>query len=203
MARKDLIIKLALATLFGMPAIALMADHFSERIDLRTSLIGYEPMWKQILMGSVLGTLIALLAIRLVNSDLLKPVHQRYADRLANFHLNFSEIILISLCAGVGEELLFRGALQPFLGVVLTSMIFVAIHGYINPNDWRLSIYGIFMTACICGVGYFAIHYGLISAIIAHTLIDVFLLSDMQDSDNKEEPEQEAEIEDRINENTF
>jgi uncharacterized protein len=203
MARKDLIIKLALATLFGMPAIALIADHFSERIDLRASLIGYEPMWKQILSGTLLGVVIALLAIRLVNSDLLKPVHQKYAHRLGNFSLSFSEIILISLCAGVGEELLFRGAIQPFLGVVLTSMVFVAIHGYINPNDWRVSIYGLFMTVSICGVGFFALQYGLISAIIAHTLIDVFLLKDMQDSDDKDEPVSEPDVEDSLNENTF
>ncbi len=203
MARKDLIIKLALATLFGMPALALIADHFSERIDLRASLIGYEPMWKQILAGTLLGVAIALLAIRLVNSDLLKPVHQKYAHRLGNFNLNFSEIILISLCTGVGEELLFRGAIQPFLGVVVTSMVFVAIHGYINPNDWRVSIYGLFMTVSICAVGYFALHYGLISAIIAHTLIDVFLLKDMQDSEDREEPVGESDIEDSPNENTF
>jgi uncharacterized protein len=36
--------------------------------------------------------------------------------------------LLTSAAAGVGEELLFRGALQPRLGVVLTALLFGALH---------------------------------------------------------------------------
>jgi membrane protease YdiL (CAAX protease family) len=36
--------------------------------------------------------------------------------------------VLTSISAGVGEELLFRGALQPRLGVVLTALLFGALH---------------------------------------------------------------------------
>jgi membrane protease YdiL (CAAX protease family) len=35
---------------------------------------------------------------------------------------------LVSLAAGVGEELVFRGALQPRLGVVLSAALFAALH---------------------------------------------------------------------------
>jgi hypothetical protein len=35
---------------------------------------------------------------------------------------------LVSLAAGVGEEILFRGALQPRLGVVLTAALFASLH---------------------------------------------------------------------------
>lgn len=35
---------------------------------------------------------------------------------------------LVALTAGVGEELLFRGALQPVFGNVLTSLFFVVLH---------------------------------------------------------------------------
>jgi membrane protease YdiL (CAAX protease family) len=38
------------------------------------------------------------------------------------------DIILLALASGVAEELLFRGALQPALGVVLTSILFGAVH---------------------------------------------------------------------------
>src|SRR2546425_13102461 len=34
---------------------------------------------------------------------------------------------LVSLAAGVGEEILFRGALQPRLGVVLTAALFASL----------------------------------------------------------------------------
>jgi uncharacterized protein len=36
--------------------------------------------------------------------------------------------VLMAVAAGVGEELVFRGALQPRLGVVLTSVLFAALH---------------------------------------------------------------------------
>ena len=36
--------------------------------------------------------------------------------------------VLTSMAAGLGEEILFRGALQPRLGVVLTAMLFGALH---------------------------------------------------------------------------
>ena len=36
--------------------------------------------------------------------------------------------VLASIAAGVGEEVLFRGALQPRLGIVLTAILFGALH---------------------------------------------------------------------------
>ena len=36
--------------------------------------------------------------------------------------------VLTSIAAGVGEEVLFRGALQPRLGIVLTAVLFGALH---------------------------------------------------------------------------
>jgi membrane protease YdiL (CAAX protease family) len=38
------------------------------------------------------------------------------------------EWLLLALAAGIGEELLFRGALQPVLGLGLTSVLFSLIH---------------------------------------------------------------------------
>lgn len=38
------------------------------------------------------------------------------------------EWLILAIAAGVGEELLFRGALQPVFGLLLTSVIFALIH---------------------------------------------------------------------------
>lgn len=43
-------------------------------------------------------------------------------------NLNGVQIALLSLAAGVGEEMLFRGALHPFLGTAFTALIFGAVH---------------------------------------------------------------------------
>lgn len=168
-----------------MPMVAIIIDRFSERVNLREALIGYEPWWKQIVFGSFVGIVIAILAKLLVESPLLDEVNAKYAHMLGRFKLNMSEIVLVSLCAGVGEEILFRGALQPIFGIIITSIIFVAIHGYLNPRDWRLSIYGVYMVGAIAVIGWMSERLGLISAILAHTIIDIYLLHHLQNDDDE------------------
>lgn len=179
---KSLVLQLALLTITAMPLVAVVIDRFSERVDLRSSLIGYEVLWKQIAFGVFAGIIIAVLAQLLILSPLLRNVNAQYANLLGRFKLSTSEIILVSLCAGVGEEILFRGALQPIFGILITSIIFVAIHGYLNPKEWRISIYGLFMTVAIYGIGVMSDYLGLLSAIIAHTIIDIYLLYHLQKS---------------------
>lgn len=172
--------RLALATLIGMPLIAIVVDRFSDTVNLQLAITGDGNYSMQLLWGAIAGLGIAVGAHLLIASPLLNEVNTSYARLLGRFRLTFSEILLISLCAGVGEEMLFRGAVQPFLGIPIASVLFVAIHGYLNPRDWRLSVYGIFMTAGIALLGYLCHTRGLLSAIVGHTLIDVYLLLYMQ-----------------------
>jgi membrane protease YdiL (CAAX protease family) len=52
--------------------------------------------------------------------------------------------VLVSLAAGVGEEVVFRGALQPRLGIVLTSLVFAALHvQYQVPGMVMIFVVGI------------------------------------------------------------
>lgn len=180
MARKSLVLQLALATITGMPMVAMIIDRFSETVSLADMLYGQTPFLRQILIGIVAGIIIAFIARLIVSSPLLRNINVQYANMFGRFKLGWSEIVFISLCAGVGEEILFRGALQPLFGIIITAFVFVGIHGYINPLNWRLSIYGLYMTAAICAIGYFAETEGLITAILAHTVIDIYLLQYMQ-----------------------
>ncbi|MDQ3536108.1 MAG: CPBP family intramembrane metalloprotease, partial [Bacteroidota bacterium] len=91
------------------------------------------------------------------------------------FNLNYFNIILVSLCAGIGEEIFFRAALQPIIGIWPTAIIFVILHCYINPRNWRISIYGFFMIIIMLGIGYLYETVGLISVMVAHTVIDIIL----------------------------
>jgi membrane protease YdiL (CAAX protease family) len=180
MLKKTILMRLALATLIGMPLIAIVVDRFSDTVNLQLAITGDGNYSMQLLWGAIAGLGIAVGAHLLIASPLLNEVNTSYARLLGRFRLTFSEILLISLCAGVGEEMLFRGAVQPFLGIPIASVLFVAIHGYLNPRDWRLSVYGIFMTAGIALLGYLCHTRGLLSAIVGHTLIDVYLLLYMQ-----------------------
>ena len=52
--------------------------------------------------------------------------------------LNLWQVVLLALLSSVGEELLFRGAMQPFLGVWFTAAIFAIMH--VDP-DGRSAIW--------------------------------------------------------------
>ena len=168
--------QLALATLIGLPMLAIIIDRFSENADLQLSMLsGIHPLL-QPLAGIGCGVIMGHMAFWVSTRQFMKPVMTKYSQLFGAFELNQSEMIFVSLCAGIGEEILFRGALQPIMGIVITSIIFVAIHGYLNPNNWRISVYGIFMTLLIIGVGFMTIHLGLITAIFTHAMIDYYLI---------------------------
>ncbi|MFT4662323.1 MAG: membrane protease YdiL (CAAX protease family), partial [Patiriisocius sp.] len=135
-----------------------------------------ESIWIQILLGIVVGGIAGFMAWFISESKWVSPRSGRYLNLIGEMNLRHVDIIFISLCAGIGEELLFRGAIQPFLGIWITAVVFVLIHGYINPKDWRISIYGVSMTVIIAVLGFMCDRIGIWSAAIAHAMIDYVLL---------------------------
>jgi len=130
----------------------------------------------QILIGVIGGTLLGLLAQFIVSRKAMGNMGLRYGALIQSLQTTPADRIMISLCAGVGEEIFFRGALQYWLGIPATAIIFVAIHGYLDPRDRKLFLYGLFMTAIMVGFGYVTEIYGLWAPIAAHMMIDVVLL---------------------------
>lgn len=159
---------------FGFGGVLLM--RFAQARDVREVVVGHGPSWAWIGGGLLLGWLLGRLAWRVADSTLLAPSMDRYTRRIGPLMGHRSDRILVSICAGVGEEIFFRGALQFWLGIPVTAVLFVAIHGYLDPRDRRLSLYGLFMTACMLLLGWLAEHHGLLLPMAAHTMIDVVLL---------------------------
>lgn len=176
---------MAAATLIGMPFIAWVIARFSDDLNLMERWTGPMVLWKQVLFGLPAGLIAGLAAKGVIALPFMKQERLRYSRMLGSFKLNLSEILFISMCAGVGEELLFRGVLQVHFGIVLTAFIFVAIHGYLNPKNWRISIYGAFMTAVVIGFGAMTEWIGIWSAVVAHFLVDVLLFSDLRKREPK------------------
>jgi uncharacterized protein len=168
---------MALSTLLGMPLIALLIDWFVTDLHLVARLLTGEAWWIQLVWGLGVGLVSAFIAYKIISLKFMEGVRIKYARMLGDMDLTTQEIVFISICAGIGEEILFRGALQPLLGIFLTAIIFVAIHGYLNPRDWRISVYGLFMTVVIIGFGFMTELVGIWSAVVAHFVIDVYLLT--------------------------
>ncbi|MCI5058717.1 MAG: CPBP family intramembrane metalloprotease [Flavobacteriales bacterium] len=133
----------------------------------------------QLAIGLVYGLITAFLGWQIIKSKLLTDTKSFYTKLIEDLDLNIWDILFISACAGIGEEILFRAAVQYYLGIWITAVIFVAMHGYLNPKNWKLSIYGGFMTLVIVGIGYMFEYIGMISAMAAHFAIDVYLLTAM------------------------
>ena len=123
------------------------------------------------LVGLVIGAITAAGAWWLLQWNFLIPVAERYARLLRPWISGRRDRWFISCCAGVGEELLFRGAVQYWLGVPLTAIIFVALHGYLNPRNARVSVYGAYLVLCMWGFGLIVDRMGLLPAMVAHVLV--------------------------------
>ena len=134
------------------------------------------PWYSQIGLGFIYGTAAALIGWFIVTRPFLGDTQSFFAKLIQDLNLSIPDILFISFCAGAGEEILFRGAIQPYLGVWITAILFVAIHGYLNPKNWRISVYGAYMCLVIGGMGYLCEFFGITTAIAAHFAIDVVLL---------------------------
>ncbi|MFT4678895.1 MAG: membrane protease YdiL (CAAX protease family) [Flavobacteriales bacterium] len=178
--QKSLILLLAGATIIVMPLIAMLIDWYSDSVDMSARLLKGAPWFAQIGLGLVMGVGFGAMAQFIVERKFMQSVNLKYTEMISDLRLTTSEIVFVSLCAGIGEEVLFRGAVQPLLGVIITAIIFVAIHGYLNPKDWKVSLYGVFMTGVIIVLGYTTEKVGIWSAIVAHTVIDIYLLRRMK-----------------------
>jgi membrane protease YdiL (CAAX protease family) len=81
--------------------------------------------------------------------------------------------VLIGAAAGVGEEWLFRGILQPLTGVVLASVLF----GLAHVGGVRMLPFGVWATAMGAIMGSLALATGgLIAPMVAHGVYDMLAL---------------------------
>jgi membrane protease YdiL (CAAX protease family) len=166
---------LAWVTLLGFPLIGWIILYFFRDDPLQIMFRSSSSIPIQLVIGVGSGTLLGLGARWLITRRFLNDVGIKYARIIQNFGISGVGIWFVSFCAGFGEELLFRGAIQPLAGIWVTAIVFVAIHGYLDPRDWKISAYGLFMTLAIAALGYLTEHFGIWAAATAHMMIDVVL----------------------------
>ena len=176
MISKKTILLLALGTLIVLGGLGIVLIPYIRDIEIDAFFIGVEPIWLQALIGISFGIVTAMAGWQIVELPQMSKIKIFFTELIKPLKLSNSQIVFISICAGVGEELLFRGAIQPVLGIWITSILFVLLHGYLNPFNLPLTFYGIYMIFVIGVMGLMTEHFGILTAMIAHTLIDVILL---------------------------
>ncbi|MFN8644429.1 MAG: CPBP family intramembrane glutamic endopeptidase [Candidatus Binatia bacterium] len=81
--------------------------------------VGVAAMLAAVNLWTLTAPVAAFRPLRAAVEDLLVPTFGRFAP---------GQILLVSLAAGVGEELCFRGWLQPVFGAVAAALAFGAAH---------------------------------------------------------------------------
>lgn len=175
MRLKTRIYVFGIITLLIFPVPALWALWYFEGTDpwqvLDLEAIG-DP---RTLLGLSWGMVFAVFSMFCFRSRIFSHEMQRQEELILSMNLNVFDKVFLSFCAGFGEELLFRSGVQHWLGVWITSVLFVAIHGYLNPKKWRLSLYGILILPFILSLGFWLKDMGIWFCIAAHFAYDLML----------------------------
>lgn len=131
-----------------------------------------------ILAGSAAAAAVGYIIRRPPVSEVLNDFY--IVELVSKTHFAVFDRVQLSLFAGAGEELLFRGALQPLLGIWLTSLIFVGLHGYFKFQSFGHFLFGAMMFGLSVLLGYLFEYAGLIAAMSAHAVYDIIVLQLIQ-----------------------
>jgi len=135
------------------------------------------------IVRGLLATLPMLLMLGIMVVSTWRPLVEirKHVERLVSelfAHSNWLEIALISLAAGVGEEILFRGALQPWIASWTHPLIALAVVSLLFGLAHAVTT-SYFLIATLIGgyLGWLAMAFDdLVAPMVAHTLYDFIAL---------------------------
>lgn len=167
------LIKIGLAAGVIMMSLAIVWITFYHEQSWLQTWYPWREAIQEISLGAAIGGLAMLLAWRLTE---LVPAFRLLREKLIAM-LDFNQVtpwhaLAFGLMAGIPEEMLFRGAIQPELGLLLTALLFGVLHA-------MSATYFLYATAAGFGLGLLAMwRDNLWAATTAHLIYDagLFLL---------------------------
>jgi membrane protease YdiL (CAAX protease family) len=108
----------------------------------------------------------ASLLTRLIQPDDF-DAYQRVIEQTTSGSHGIFAALTFGLSAGIGEELVFRGLIQPRFGIVITALLFMATHVQYGITFVNLGILGIGLL-----LGWERKRYGLTACILTHAMVD-------------------------------
>ncbi|MEP0763516.1 MAG: CPBP family intramembrane metalloprotease [Chloroflexota bacterium] len=125
-----------------------------------------------LLLGALLGAGFAAVAWGLFGRiRALRRIERRLVALLDMPALRPHHALIFGLLAGVPEEILFRGALQPTLGLLVTSLVFGALHAVTLAYFVYAGVAGMLLGALALWRG------ALWAPVAAHTVVDVIMFA--------------------------
>lgn len=117
---------------------------------------------------AVAGIVVVGTRLLVKRTEWAKKLHLEFRDILGP--LTSAEIAVFALTSGIAEEMLFRGAMQPALGLVLSSLIFGAVHVGPMRRFWVWTVWATLM-GFVFGALYAATGE-LLAPVLAHVVIN-------------------------------
>lgn len=179
-ASRELFMRMGLLTLLVPLVIVAILYYFNATTFMIPVLIGKANIWIQVVVGVAGGFLLSGITWLMGKWKYLDDVNFDFTLRLGIFNFSLQEILFLSFCAGVGEEIVFRGMIQPWLGILTTSFMFIALHGYMSYSSWPKVIFGLILFAVGTILGILGEYLGLLAAIVAHIIYDVIAFQRIQ-----------------------
>ncbi|MCB9549490.1 MAG: CPBP family intramembrane metalloprotease [Myxococcales bacterium] len=115
-----------------------------------------------VLLGRVLDRVAAARNLNLYLRELLAPIEPRHA-------------LGIAVLGSLAEELLFRGFLQPYLGLGVTAVVFGVVHHVPRRRDLLLWPLAATLMGLVFG-GLYELRGGILAPTVAHITINYFNL---------------------------
>ena len=180
---------LGLLTLLGMGGLGLVLLPYTSEV---TWQILFEKssshLYSSLAVGGGIGLGASIVSLIITRSFPTSDLERKLRQRLPLHAMSSLTIMFLSLCAGIGEELLFRGPLlfglfgyiSLPLGIFLNAVFFVGLHGYLNPRQDFPWILRLWLVAFASVLGLITISVSIVCAITAHTLYDLILLHAMR-----------------------
>ncbi len=139
-----------------------------------TDRLGLKSLTRQQL-GRAVAMVVVLFTVTFITGILtyyLEPnLDKQISNNLTNMTANLSSIggaVLLGISAGAGEEILFRGAIQPRYGIVFTSIVFASLHIQYGIS---FTIVGIFLVGVLLGLERKRVN--TTASMVTHVIYDV------------------------------
>lgn len=150
--------------------LALIGCGFLARRNLKEILIRLgvvKPKFKEVIIGLTAGLMLIFAAgiIALLFTQLFGLPEAENLDIMLRNLMTLEGAFVVGLSSGICEEILFRGALQPKFGILLTSILFTLLH-FQYSSTMVLSLSVIFVLSI--SLGYLKNRTNTTTAMIAH-----------------------------------
>jgi membrane protease YdiL (CAAX protease family) len=174
-ARAQVRLSAQVLTCLALCLIAAAILYFRHASPLALWSYPFPPLW-QLLIGQGLALVAAVASWLLFRFTADSESTARTVQSYARLDLEGLNPVWISVCAAIGEEMLFRAALQPLLGLWITSVVFLVVHTPVYrfrrmDRATLVQAAGVFGASVVLGLVFQ--YVGLLAAMLVHAWIDI------------------------------